>query len=210
MNRTVLTLAALALVAGCAPEIPDSNPERGVGFGDYSDYNDYRRERDAELTRETPETPPASPSTPTQTAPDTTASAPPPSNDTGISDEQNFEAVAERETIESDAARLHEQAQAYEMAKPEPVPTRTGNEAPNIVEYALSTSHAVGTEMYSRNSLFGGRNTERNCAAYASPDLAQEAFLKAGGPERDKLGLDPDGDGYACGWNPGAFRSISG
>ncbi|MDF0599869.1 hypothetical protein P1J78_03895 [Psychromarinibacter sp. C21-152] len=210
MNKTVLTLAAVALAA-CAPEIPDSNPEsRGVGFGD---YNEYRRARDAELTRE--EAPPSTTPAPTATTPPATAApetaaAPPPDSTAGISNEQDFAAVSERETIESDAARLHEQAQDYEMAEPEPVPTRTGNEGPNIVEYALSTNHAVGTEIYSRNTLFAEKKFERNCAQYASPDLAQQAFLKAGGPDRDRLGLDPDGDGYACDWDPTPFRSISG
>jgi hypothetical protein len=31
--------------------------------------------------------------------------------------------------------------------------------------------------------------------------------LANGGPERDKEGLDPDGDGFACGWDPRPFRS---
>ncbi len=47
---------------------------------------------------------------------------------------------------------------------------------------------------------------ERNCAKYGSPDLAQMAFLSKGGPKRDRMGLDPDGDGYACSWDPAPFR----
>jgi hypothetical protein len=30
--------------------------------------------------------------------------------------------------------------------------------------------------------------------------------LSNGGPERDRLGLDPDGDGFACYWDPTPFR----
>ena len=37
--------------------------------------------------------------------------------------------------------------------------------------------------------------------------LAQEEFLRTGGPERDKLGVDPDGDGFACAWDPRPFRT---
>jgi hypothetical protein len=37
-------------------------------------------------------------------------------------------------------------------------------------------------------------------------DAAQEAFLAAGGPERDRNNLDPDGDGFACWWDPEPFR----
>ena len=37
MLRLGLAVTALALAA-CAPEIPDSNPDKGVGFGDYDSY----------------------------------------------------------------------------------------------------------------------------------------------------------------------------
>ena len=73
------------------------------------------------------------------------------------------------------------------------------------MEYALSTTHAPGTQMYSRSSL-RFTNPDVACARYGSPDLAQQAFLEAGGPERDRRGLDPDGDGYACTWDPRPFR----
>jgi hypothetical protein len=36
--------------------------------------------------------------------------------------------------------------------------------------------------------------------------MAQIAFLERGGPKRDTLGLDPDGDGFACYWDPAPFR----
>lgn len=41
-----------------------------------------------------------------------------------------------------------------------------------------------------------------NCAAWPSPEAAQQAFAAQGGPQRDPLGLDPDGDGRVCGWTP--------
>ncbi|CAN0586593.1 unnamed protein product, partial [Ectocarpus sp. 12 AP-2014] len=37
-------------------------------------------------------------------------------------------------------------------------------------------------------------------------DQAQIAFLEAGGPEKDRNGMDPDGDGFACNWDPTPFR----
>jgi hypothetical protein len=122
----------------------------------------------------------------------------------GISDEQDFQAVSQRETIESDKARIERNRAQYQVIQPGALPTRPGETGPNIVDYALATNHPVGAQLY-RRSAFGG-NSGARCAGYASPDLAQEAFLAKGGPERDRLGLDPDGDGYACGWDPSPFR----
>lgn len=125
-------------------------------------------------------------------------------SNTGISDEQDFAAVSQRETIESDAERLARNRAQYTVIQPTAVPERTET-GPNIVQFALATTHSPGTQVYSRSSL---RFTDplAACARYASPDLAQQAFLAAGGPERDRRGLDPDGDGFACDWDPRPFR----
>ena len=37
---------------------------------------------------------------------------------------------------------------------------------------------------------------------YSVPEIAQMAFLSSGGPQRDTLLLDADGDGFACSWVP--------
>ena len=124
----------------------------------------------------------------------------------GISDEQDFDAVASRESIESDAQRRAAQAAAYEQVQPTAVPERTGSTGPNIVEYALSAPNAKGQEWYSRFAIASQGRFQRNCAAYRSPDEAQRDFLARGGPERDAHGIDPDGDGFACGWDPAPFR----
>ena len=122
----------------------------------------------------------------------------------GISDEQDFNAVSQRETIESDAERIARNKAQYQVIQPTAVPERTET-GPNIVQFALSTTHNPGTQMYKRSSL---RITDpaTACARFASPDLAQQAFLEAGGPDRDRKGLDPDGDGFACAWDPRPFR----
>ena len=45
------------------------------------------------------------------------------------------------------------------------------------------------------------------CAGNALARIeAKIAFLEAGGPKRDRKALDPDGDGYACGWDPAPYR----
>lgn len=136
--------------------------------------------------------------------------APPILNNPGISDEQDFSAVSSRETIESDAARIESNRQQYEVVQPTALPTRAGNNEANIVAFALSTNHPRGTQVYRRVGLFNQQRFNRNCAGYASADIAQIDFLERGGPERDRRGLDPDGDGYACDWDPAPFRRAAG
>ncbi|MFQ1698998.1 hypothetical protein ACJ5NV_00245 [Loktanella agnita] len=136
--------------------------------------------------------------------------APSLANNPGISDEQNFDAVSGRETIESDAQRRAAQAAAREQITPTAVPQRPGNTGPNIVEYAINAPNVKGQEWYSRSLLSGQGRFQRNCAGYNTPDDAQRDFLSRGGPERDRLGIDPDGDGFACGWDPAPFRQAFG
>lgn len=127
----------------------------------------------------------------------------------GISDEQDFSAVASRETIESDAERLARARSQYQVVQPGALPERRDSGGSALVNFALSTAHAPGTPVYRRSS-FGTKDPMANCGRYASPDLAQQAFLDAGGPERDRLRLDPDGDGFVCGWDPRPFRAARG
>lgn len=125
----------------------------------------------------------------------------------GLSDENSFSAVASRQTIESDAERLERNRDLYRVIEPTAVPTRPGTNRPNIVQYALDTSNPIGVQLYKRSFLNTDKRTARNCAKYASSTDAQEAFLMKGGPKRDPQGLDPDGDGFACYWDPTPFRA---
>lgn len=132
------------------------------------------------------------------------------SDNPNISDEQNFDAVAGRETIESDAERLEQQRQTRQVVAPVPVPERSGNGRPNVVAYALTTQNRVGEPVYSRSGSTSSSRFQRACAQFATADQAQEEFLAQGGPERDRRGLDPDGDGFACFWDPTPFRAARG
>lgn len=246
MRRAALGLA-LAGLAACAPEVPDSGP----GFGDYGSYQanrapmpiaapqapggfDPARVGAAIDAAETGTTlPPAGvplPGAPVQpggaygalvggseavvadrprgNAPAGIAveSGEMVHSNTGISDEQDFNAVSQRETIESDAERIARNRAQYQVIQPTELPERPSGSGAGIVEYALTTTNAVGVQIYSRSAI--RLNTpEAACARYRSPDLAQEAFLNSGGPRRDPKGLDPDGDGFACAWDPGPFRT---
>lgn len=140
----------------------------------------------------------ASPSNP---APETVETA------SGISRENDFEAVDAERTIKEDAAFIRNNRAHYEVVKPTALPARSGGAA-NIVAYALQTRHSVGTKIYNRFSLFGSKSkTASNCAKYASAAKAQQDFLERGGPDRDPKYLDPDGDGFACAWDPASYRA---
>lgn len=129
--------------------------------------------------------------------------------DPELSDEQDFEAVAARETIESDRERLQNQRAERQVVEPQPLPERPDGDTPNIVAYALRTTNQVGEQLYERGGLFADSRFRRNCADYNNQDLAQEDFLRRGGPEDDPRGLDPDGDGFACWWEPGPYRNAA-
>ncbi|MEM7731448.1 MAG: hypothetical protein AAF280_01545 [Pseudomonadota bacterium] len=128
---------------------------------------------------------------------------------TGISIENDFNAVDNARSIESDAALIERNRAQYQVIQPTAVPDRVTDTRPNIVAYALSTSHPVGTQIYNRVGINKQARFERNCAELGSPDRAQMDFLANGGPARDRKGLDPDGDGYACSWNPAPFRNAT-
>ncbi len=139
-------------------------------------------------------------------------SNPPPAvvNAAGISEETNFSAVSAQRSIQDDAARRETLKLQYQVVQPTALPTRSGSTGPNIVDFALSTSNAVGTPLYKRLGIAAGQRYDRNCAKYPSADLAQQDFLARGGPKTDRMGLDPDGDGFACSWNPEPFRKVRG
>ena len=124
----------------------------------------------------------------------------------GVSDEQDFNAVKTRETIASDKQRIECNKQQYVVVQPAALPERPANEGPNIAAYALGTTNGLGEKVYNRPPFYLV-NPEKACAKFASPDLAQQAFLAAGGPNRDSKALDPDGDGFACAWDPRPFRN---
>ena len=226
MRFLITSVALLALVA-CAPTIPQGSVNSGSGAG-FGTYGEYQAHRDAQLAGNGLPAPYTVTATPLggagNDADDLAAQTraalgqgaegasgtPQPDNSPGISVENNFDAVSSRRSIEDDAARVAAQQQQYEVVSVQPLPSRS-SDGPNIVAYALSTTHAPGTQMYKRGSLLNNQaKHERNCAAYSGADLAQIEFLSKGGPERDRMALDPDGDGFACGWDPRPFRRAAG
>ena len=232
--RHLFSIGLLVSGVACAPQVPDS--ARGVGFDSPSavQQRDAALQGSGPRLPYTvlpPEGGTGAPPPITGTGPvpgsaeDTAAqttllleqtrptvsngSTQPVANSAGISQENNFDAVSGERSIEGDAQRLEQNRAQYELIQPQALPQRDGNDQPNIVAFALSTNHPVGTRVYSRAGMNGAARAERNCAQYPSPDQAQLDFLTRGGPLRDRRGLDPDGDGYACSWNPAPFRKAS-
>ncbi|MFP7571590.1 hypothetical protein [Marivita sp. S2033] len=222
--HAVPTIALLAL-AGCTHQVPNS--AQGVGF---DNYDGYTQRREAVLEGRAPASVIAAPPTVTGApltgispqdqarlansgvAPlNASPSNPAPAiveNAAGISGENDFNAVSSSRTIESDAALIAQNRAQYQVIQPEALPTRPGTNTPNIVAYALQTTNPKGVSLYRRGGFASESRTQRNCAGFASADLAQEAFLAEGGPEKDRNKLDPDGDGFACGWDPAPFRAV--
>ena len=235
-TRLAIGLVAAAALGACQPAIPDSgfpDPGRGVGF---DDFGSAQAQRDAALASPLPSPQPvlaqpiddgSAEATAAETARVLAATDPnqsalnsgvapvvaspgnpaPAAVDTGgMSQEQNFDAVAAQRGIDGDAARIAQARAQYQVVRPEALPDR-GASGPNIVAYALQNSHPVGTQVYQRIGLNKQSKYERACARYNRSSEAQIAFLEAGGPQRDRLGMDPDGDGYACRWDPAPFRA---
>jgi hypothetical protein len=208
------------LLAGCVGAPPDR--AAGVGFGDYASY---LAQREAALMGAASIPPAMSPPAAATAsggqpvgaplnvmraalppaAPEPTSTAP---GNRGISDENDFAAVAARETIESDRARIEANRAAYEQLEAPPLPERgSAASGPNLAAFALAAPNRLGEPIFARSSLKFA-NHDRACGKFVSADLAQRAFLLNGGPQRDPGNLDPDGDGFACSWDPTPFQLV--
>lgn len=233
MRRLILPLLLVSplALAACGPSVPDSGA--GVGF---SDYSTYEAQREAALNGGGPVVlPGAQPivggGVTSQPVGGVIGATPPvPAPAAGGFSTERLGAAIDRASGQSAAVPVTPVPQPGAPAFGAPMATIAGTAAPaavapvtpvapaasavqptrsssgpNIVEYAIRTTNAVGTPIYSRSSLLL-RDPQKACAAFASADLAQTAFLEAGGPDRDRKGLDPDGDGFACSWDPSPFR----
>jgi len=240
MMRIAFAVVTMAALGACAPAIPDSGAGVGFkDYDQYQREKEAREAALAGNALPAPDAVSSEPldatggasgsSEAARLAADTEAalaaansgeaplqaspSNPPPAivNSAGISQENDFDAVGSERSIEEDAARIAQNRAQYQVVEPEAIGSRPGDVGPNIVAYALANRHPVGTQIYSRGGFNAESKFRRNCAKYPSADQAQIDFLERGGPERDRLGLDPDGDGFACDWDPTRFqKAVSG
>nr|WP_282563362.1 hypothetical protein [Gymnodinialimonas phycosphaerae] len=117
-------------------------------------------------------------------------------------DPSNLEAMAEGAIAESEQAAggVFDNLQPQQAGDVLPPPL-----IPRVAAFALRTTHLPGQRQWRRNPLRA--DGQAMCAQFASRDEAQDRFLRDGGPERDPNGLDPDGDGFVCGFDPSALRA---
>lgn len=188
MRAGWFVIAMLALAA-CEAE---PNLAAGVGFGD---YQTYLAQREAALRGTAPaSTAPPAVATPAVGAlvadPITTAPITAGPITSGPISSQPLSAIPLLQP---------------EPARGAPVPVASGG-ASNLAAYALQATNRLGQPVWQRSGL-SLANHDRACARFISSDRAQVAFLERGGPERDPGNLDPDGDGFACAWDPTPFQA---
>lgn len=171
----------LAGLSACAPTVPNS--AAGVGFNDYAAYERERAQREAALTGGNPVPGTAMVS---EESPGMSQSGAP------------LSALAVPAVASSAPASAAPASAVYTEG------------STNIVAYAVATTNAVGQSIYPRDGTVSAEKLAKNCAKYRNAEDAQQAFLGAGGPQKDRYDIDPDGDGFACYWNPAPFRAALG
>jgi hypothetical protein len=112
-------------------------------------------------------------------------------------EEQKIDAAVAQRKLDEDRAKLV-------IVQPGALPTRV--DGVNVALFAQQTTNAVGEKIYDRAGGFGGFSSA--CRKFTDPDDAQRAFLASGGPQSDQYGLDPNGDGFACSWDPTPYREL--
>ena len=81
-------------------------------------------------------------------------------------------------------------------------------ESINIATFARSSPNKKGESIYLRPA-FQTFDHWTECAFFTTNEKAQRFFLKTGGPKIDLKNLDPDGDGFACDWDPIIYRQLA-
>ncbi|MDO5614132.1 MAG: hypothetical protein Q4G14_12955 [Paracoccus sp. (in: a-proteobacteria)] len=178
MRFWAMMAAAAVAVAGCSIN-EGVNPN--YQMGDAGRYDEYRRDREVALVTgaEPPRTVPVA---------------------------RPFDAPTADDIMWKPAPRQAAATVAATTQAPAAQTGRYGGATPVLTRFAFAAQHAPGTRVWARPAGGTAAQAARACAPFANADQAQVAFLTAGGPEADPRGMDPDGDGFVCGWNPAPWR----
>lgn len=115
----------------------------------------------------------------------------------------------EEQARQRDAAQLRRDAAREQLVVVEPEPVPQQNTNANVVRFARDTTHPVGVRVYNRPAFRDRLQSRRVCGRFSSDDEAQRQFLANGGPATDRFNLDPDGDGFACNFDPEKYRQLN-
>lgn len=209
MRRQIMVMGALLALAACG-ENAGWNPNYRAKA---TPYGDYLRARESALMgrredppRIVPVTLPVKAPTPEQISghsmrpvPEATLSRTrKPVGAPSIDPYPSEPVLADRKTVAAGAVVVA------------PVAVVTAPAGTTLQAYAVANAHRRGTRVYARPVGYGRVAADPQlCASYADPAAAQAAFIAKGGPAVDPLGLDPDGDGFVCGWDPAPYRAAA-
>ena len=191
-----MAASALALaLAGCGPTVPDSGA--GAGFEDYSNYSLRQAQRDAEVAARQAPGPvisdeelarrrhsgagwaalPAAGGGGSGAAAGRRGgrAAPRPRRavSVGISDEQDFQAVSARESIDPHGPRLAERKAAYQEVAPEALPDRAGAQ-----RHAGDRLRAEDHECGRPEALSRARRTRRTASTAPAPNIRARTWRR--------------------------------
>ncbi|WBU61421.1 hypothetical protein [Paracoccus albus] len=215
MKKVLLGLVCIAGLAACADGTGQVLDPR-YRFDSDRPYDEYRAAREMALTGQA-----AAPQTVPKTRPFDAPTAEEIASPTAYQRVQQRRAQMRRgaaggggyvdpdtgQILPSNTTTVTRSAAAISQA-PASIPPAHVNDSPDtdaLSRYAGTQRHAPGTAAFSRS---GGTEeaAARACARYPNAEAAQLMFLSSGGPQRDPMGMDPDGDGYVCGWDPTHYR----
>ena len=195
--RKIVVMAVLAL-AGCG-----GTHGAGVKYSYQGDspYDRYRQNREVALTTG---------ADPSRTVPVALpAQAPTPQEIAGPTLMQIIARDFRRRTGQPAPADARVVVAARVAPDPAGLPVATSGPyagtTPVLVRYAFAARHNPGTAVWKRANA-STATAARACAIWPSAERAQLAFLGFGGPDADPRGMDPDGDGFVCGWDPAPYR----
>ena len=132
-------------------------------------------------------------------------------SETGLSENHDrldlsLESLEKQNKDKAEAAKKLAEAREKRLVIETKMPANSKQNV-NVAFFARSTSNKKGQSIYSRNSYkIFDHWTE--CSHFSTDDSAQRFFLELGGPEMDSKNLDPDGDGFACNWDPVLYRQF--
>ncbi|QHQ34029.1 hypothetical protein [Algicella marina] len=127
-------------------------------------------------------------------------------NDQSIDLNQSSQAEQKRQREIAEQRRLLAQQQLV-IVQPEAVEQVDPNA--NVAKFARETTHPKGTKVYNRPAFRDRVQSASVCRRFSSDDDAQRQFLANGGPTTDRFNLDPDGDGFACRFDPETYRKLN-